>query len=71
MAINRRLFSMSEIDVFSAEGCFVAPPETFTCSVCGSSELVVTTKDDKTILVCLNCSNYQYVPVILPTEKNA
>jgi len=54
---------------FSENGCFVAPESGFTCSKCGSGNLVIIPTPSGAVLMCADCTNSQKMVVSKREEE--
>jgi len=57
------------VDTFSENGCFVAPESGFTCSKCGSGNLVIIPTRSGAVLMCANCTNSQKMIIVKRDEE--
>lgn len=60
---------MLNTDTFSENGCFVAPDANFTCTKCGSGNLVIIPTRSGAVLMCADCTNNQKMVIVKREEE--
>ena len=60
---------MLNTETYSENGCFVAPEAGFTCSMCGSVNLVILPTRSGAVLMCAECTNSQIMVIVERKEE--